>query len=249
MAKVALVTGASKGIGAATAVAFAKAGYDVVVNYLNDTASAEAVKKEIIAAGQKAYLVQANAFSEDGIKKLFAETKKIVGKIDVLVNNAGDPNEPAWEEYTCDDVNRSLGANFGATVLCSQEAVKLMDEGSILFTSSIYGLPFGGNPSLLLYSAGKAAMINFAQTLAEKLRPKIRCNVVAPGMTKTPAWDTVDEDYTKAGLSMTLQDEWVESEEIAAAFVFLAETPHMNAQTITVDSGWMKKIRANSVRH
>lgn len=246
MSKVAVVTGASKGIGAATAIAFGKAGYDVVVNYKDDTDSAERVIKEIEGLGQKAIAVQAHAFTEDGIKKLFAEVKAQFPKIDVLVNNAGDPNEPKFGEYTCDDVNKSLGANFGATVLCCQEAVKLMDEGSILFTSSIYGLQFGGNPGLMLYSAGKAAMINFAQTLAEKLAPKIRCNVVAPGTTKTPTWDGVAQDYVDKSLSMTLQKEWVAAEEIAAAFVFLAETPHINAQTIVIDAGWQKKIRENS---
>lgn len=247
MSKVALITGASKGIGGVTAVAFAKAGYDVVVNYRNDTEAAESVKKDVEATRQKAYLIQANAFSEEGIQQLFSEVKNLVGKIDVLVNNAGDPNEPTWGEYTSKDLNRSLGANFGATVLCSQEAVKLMDEGSILFTSSIYGLSFGGKPSLMIYSAAKAAMINFAQTLAEELAPKIRCNVVAPGTTKTPAWDNVSKEYSDTSLSMNLIKEWVEPEEIAAAFVFLADTPHINAQTIVVDSGWQKKIRPETV--
>lgn len=250
MSKVAVLTGASKGIGAATALAFGKAGYDVVVNYKSDTAAANAIVKEIEATGQQALAVQAHAFTEEGIKELFKVVKKKFGKIDVLVNNAGNPNEPAFGEYTCDDVNKSLGANFGATVLCCQEAVKLMDNGCILFTSSIYGLQFGGNPGLLLYSAGKAAMINFAQTLAEKLAPNIRCNVVAPGTTRTPAWDDVAKEYSDKSLAMTLQKEWVEAEEIAVAFVFLAETPHITGQTIVIDAGWQKKIRENSpARH
>jgi len=247
MSKVAVVTGASKGIGAATAIAFGKAGYDVVVNYKDDTESAQAVVKKIEEFGQKAVAIQAHAFTDDGIKKLFNEVKASFLKIDVLVNNAGDPNEQKFGEYTSADLNRSFGANFGATVLCTQEAVKIMDSGSILFTSSIYGLEFNGNLTLPLYSAGKAAMINFAQTMAERLAPKIRCNVVAPGMTRTPTWDGVNEEYVQNGLSMTLQKEWVEPEEIADAFVFLAETPHITAQTIVIDSGWQKKIRKVSV--
>jgi NAD(P)-dependent dehydrogenase (short-subunit alcohol dehydrogenase family) len=246
MSKVAVVTGASKGIGAATALAFGKAGYDVVVNYKTDTTSAEAIVKEIEGYGQKAVAVQSNAFTEDGIKELFKVVKDTFSKIDVLVNNAGNPNEPSFGEYTCDDVNKSLGANFGATVLCTQEAVKLMDEGSILFTSSIYGLPFGGNPGLALYSAGKAAMINFAQTMSEKLAPKIRCNVVAPGTTRTPTWDGVAQEYIDKSLDMTLMKQWVESDEIADSFVFLAEAPHITGQTIVVDAGWQKKIRDTS---
>jgi 3-oxoacyl-[acyl-carrier protein] reductase len=115
--------------------------------------------------------------------------------------------------------------------------------GSILFNSSIYGLQFGGNPHLSLYSAAKAAIINLTQAMAEILAPEIRCNAVAPGMTKTPAWDGANPEYVTTGLGMTLQDEWVQPEEIAAAFVFLAETPHINAQTLVIDSGWQKKIR------
>lgn len=247
MSKVVVITGASKGIGGATAIAFAKAGYDVVVNYHSDTAAAELVKAEIEKAGQKAYLIKADAFSEDGINMLFTEVKKQVGKIDVLVNNAYDSDVPAWGEFTYDNVSKNLAANFGAVVLCSQAAAQLMDEGSILFTSSIYGLNFGGNPRSLIYSASKAAVINFAQTLAEKLKPKIRCNVVAPGTTKTPAWEGVSKEYTDSSLSMNLISEWVNAEEIGSAFVFLAETPHINAQTIVIDAGWQKKIRASSV--
>jgi len=246
--KIAVVTGASKGIGAATALAFGRAGYDVVVNYRTDTKSAQNIVQQIERYGQKALAVKAHVFTENGIKELFNVVKSEFSRIDVLVNNAGDPNEPEFGKYTCEDINRSLGSNFGATVLCTQEAVKLMNKGSILFTSSIYGLPFGGNPGLALYSAGKAAMINFTQTMAEKLSPNIRCNVVAPGTTRTPTWDGVAQEYIDRSLGMTLQKEWVEADEIADTFVFLAEAPHITGQTITVDAGWQKKIRGVNIK-
>ncbi|HSX05631.1 MAG TPA: SDR family oxidoreductase [Candidatus Saccharimonadales bacterium] len=243
MSKVVVITAASKGIGAATALAFGKAGYDVVLNYKNDTAAAKAVVRKIDQLGQKAIMVQADVFTPAGIDTLFAEVAKHFPKIDVFVNNAADPSEPKFGDYTLQDVASSLNANFGATVLCTQAAAQLMETGCILFVSSIYGLPFAGNPSLILYSASKAAMINFAQTTAEKLAPKIRCNVVAPGTTRTPSWDGVADEYVQTSLGMTLQKEWVEPEEIADALVFLAATPHITAQTITVDAGWQKKIR------
>lgn len=248
MSKVAVITAASRGIGAATAVAFGNAGYDVVVNYKSDEEAAATVIKQIEECGQRAIAVQADVFTEEGIGTLFQAVKATFSQIDVMVNNAANPNEPKFGEYTYDDIHSSLAANFGATVLCTQEAVKLMDAGVILFTSSIYGLPFGGNPGLTLYSASKAAVINFAQTMAEKLAPAIRCNVVAPGMTKTPAWDGVSEDYKRQCLDMTLQKEWVEAEEIAATLVFLARTPHINGQTVTVDAGWQKKSRDQSAK-
>lgn len=246
MSKVVVVTGASKGIGGATALAFGKAGYDVVVNYKTDTQSAQNIVEQIEMYGQKAIAVQSDAFSEEGIIKLFKVVTDVFPKIDVLVSNAGNANEPSFGEYTCADINKSLGANFGSSVLCTQEALKLMDKGSILFTSSIYGLPFGGNPNLVLYSASKAAMINFAQTMAEKLAPNIRCNVVAPGTTKTPAWENVAPEYAKKSLDMTLLKEWVTAEEVAETFLFLANTPNITGQTITVDGGWQKKIRDSS---
>lgn len=246
MAKVAVVTGASKGIGAATAIAFGKAGYDVVVNYKSDTKSAQDVANEIKKYGQKVILSQADVFTEDGVMILIDEIKSKYKKIDVFVNNAGNPSETEFGAYTANNIKDSLMANFMSSVLCTQEAVKLIDKGSILFTSSVYGLQFGGNPSLALYSAGKAAMISFTQTISERLAPNIRCNAVAPGSTKTPAWDGVNPEYAQKSLDMTLQKEWVEPQEIADAFVFLAETPHITGQTIVIDSGWQKKIRQNS---
>lgn len=246
MSKVAIVTGASKGIGAATAIAFARAGYDVVVNYRSDQTAAQEVGKVIEATGQKAVVVRDDVFTDNGVQHLFEVAGKEFGKIDVLVNNAGLPEEPEFGNWTQEAINKSLNNNVTSAVLCTQTAVPLMNErGSILFTSSIYGLNFGGSPSLTLYSAGKAALINFTQAMAEKLAPRIRCNVVAPGTTKTPAWDSASPAYVQKSLDMTLQKEWVAAEEIADTFVFLANTPHITAQTIVVDAGWQKKIRDN----
>lgn len=249
MNKVVLITGASKGIGASTAVAFAKQGYDVVINYQHDVAAAKKVADNITSLGQKATLIQADVFSKEGVAHLFNEYNKHYSELHVLVNNAGNPSEPSFGDYTYDKISGSLMANIGSAILCTQEATKVMRNGSVLFTSSIYGLSFGGNPGLALYSASKAAMINFAQTMAENLGPDIRCNVVAPGTTKTPAWDNVSKEYSDGSLSMNIQKEWVDPDEIAAAFIFLAETPHITAQTITVDAGWQKKIRARRVSH
>lgn len=245
MSKIAVITGASKGIGAATAIAFGEAGYDVAINYHTDEAAAGQVARQVEAAGQKALLVKADIFTEEGVEQLFDTVKTVFGKVDVLVNNAGLPKEPDFGEYTAASVANSIHGNFTSALLCTQKTIPLMPEGGcVLFTSSIYGLPFGGNPGLVLYSAGKAALINLAQTLAEKFAPTIRFNVVAPGTTRTAAWDNkVDGEYAKHSLDMTLQKEWVAAKEIAQTFLYLASTPHINAQTIVVDGGWQKKIR------
>lgn len=248
MSKVVVITGASKGIGSSTAAAFAQAGYDVVINYKSDTKAAEATAKAVETAGQKSLLVQSDIFTEAGIRTLFDAVKEEFDHIDVLVNNAGLPKEPPFGEWTTSAITESFTANVTSAALCTQAAVSLIKTGgSIIFTTSIYGLNFGGNPTLLLYSAGKAAIVNLAQTLAEKLSPNIRCNVVAPGATKTPAWDGADPAYVAAAHDMTLQKEWVTAEDIASASVFLAEAPHITAQTIVVDAGWQKKIRAKTV--
>jgi len=244
MPRVAVVTAASKGIGSSTAVAFAHAGYDVVINYNHDTEAAQATAQAVELTGQKATIVQADVFAETGVNKLFAAIKQTYGTIDVLVNNAGLPEEPPFGKWTEATISRSLAGNVVSAALCTQATVPLMKKGgSILFTSSIYGLNFGGSPSLTLYSAGKAAIINLAQSMAEKLAPDIRCNVVAPGTTKTPAWDGASKAYVDTSLGMTLQKEWVAADEIADAFVFLTQAPHITAQTIVVDAGWQKKVR------
>lgn len=244
--KTAVITGSSKGIGASTAEAFAKEGYNVVINYSNDKKAAKEVASSI--KGVEVLLVKADVFKEEGVEILLKAVKEKFGTIDVLVNNAGMPEEPAFGSYDYKAVEKSIGGNFISAVLCTQAFAPIVnDGGSILFTSSIYGLNYGGNIGLPLYSAGKAAIINFSQTLAEKLAPNIRCNVVAPGVTKTPAWDGVSADYIEQRHGMALQKEWVEADEIAKAFIFLATTPHMNAATIVVDAGWMKKFPENKI--
>ncbi|MEK7096267.1 MAG: SDR family oxidoreductase [Patescibacteria group bacterium] len=243
MKKIALVTAASKGIGAATAIAFAKVGYDVIINYKSDEAAAKNVALKAKEHGVEATVIQADVFTEQGVKKLYEFVSQKYKKIDTLVNNAGYADEPEFGKLTQADVVNSLSANFISAVLCTQAFYPVINKGgSILFNSSVYGMNLGGNPGLSIYSAGKAAIANFAQTMAERLAPDIRCNVVSPGVTKTPAWDGASEAYIKMRLEQSLQKEWVNPEDIGNAFVFLAENPHMNAATVIVDAGWMKKF-------
>ena len=243
MKKVALVTGASKGIGAATAIEFAKAGYDVIINYKSDQKAAEQVAEKVRSQKVEAELIASDVFTEQGVKTLFGMVSKKYKNIDVLVNNAGYADEPAFEDLTYQDIVDSLSANFISAVMCTQIFKPIVNKGgAILFNSSIYGMSMGSNPGLAIYSAGKAAIANFSQTMAEMLAPGIRCNVVAPGVTKTPAWDSASPDYVKMRLNQSLQKEWVDATSIGKAFVFLADNPHMNAATIVVDAGWMKKF-------
>jgi NAD(P)-dependent dehydrogenase (short-subunit alcohol dehydrogenase family) len=242
--RVVVITGASKGIGAATAKAFAQAGYDVVINYLQDKRAAEQTASVVKQVGTNAHMFQADIYTESGIKQLFDYAQETYKEIDVFINNAGGPPEPDFGDYDRASIIASLDGGFISAVLCTQAASQLIKPGGcILYTSSIYGLNQGGSPNRALYSAGKAAMINFAQTMAQELAPrKIRCNIVAPGMTNTSHWQTRSEAYRKQRLNMSLQKEFVEPEEVANAFLFLAETPHATGTTLVLDAGWNKKF-------
>jgi 3-oxoacyl-[acyl-carrier protein] reductase len=244
MSKVAVVTAGSRGIGAATARALGKAGYEVVVNYLKSKKDAEAVVAAIESAGGKAVAIQADACTPDGVQTLFSEVESRYKAIDVVVSNAAYIEETQFETFTHEEIMKNLNGNVAAAILTAQAAAPLMPQGgSLLFTSSIYGLPHSGKPTFMLYSMCKAAIITLAETLAERLAPQhIRCNVVAPGFTRTDAWEGASDEYRSSHLATTLQKEWVEPEEIAAAFVFLAQTPHMNGATIVVDGGWQKNF-------
>lgn len=239
--KVVVITGASKGIGAATAKAFAKAGYNVVINYLSDDESAQKLLSDI--NDSNSIIVKADVFSEEGISELFNIVKDKYGNIDVLVCNAGLPKEPTLEDLGYNSILKSVSSNFISNVLFIKYFTPIINKnGCVLFTGSVYGANFCGDIDLPLFSAQKAAIVNFSQTMAQKFAPNIRFNVVAPGETRTALWDDIDPLVAKECMNMTLQKEWVEPSEIADAFVFLAKTPHINAQTITIDAGWSKKF-------
>ena len=246
VSKVAVITGASRGIGEATAIAFATKGYDIVLGYKQDTEAANRVAGQVLELGQNAVVAKADISKQAGVEALFSVIRKNHKSIDVFINNAAAINEPEFGQYDHMAVAGDLADNFGASVMCTQEAAKMMTKGSILFTSSIYGMNFGGSVTFPLYSAAKAAMINFAQTMAEVLSPDIRCNIVAPGATLTEHWQKAKPEYVERHMKATLLKEFIEPEEIANAFVFLAETPHITGQTIVIDAGWQKKIRDNS---
>jgi 3-oxoacyl-[acyl-carrier protein] reductase len=193
--KVAIVTGASKGIGAAIARTFAKAGAAVAVNYASNKADAERVVSEIIKAGGKAFAIQADVAQRADVERLFAETKAKLGKPNILVNNAGVYRFGPLESLTEQDFHRHFDTNVLGVVLAIQEAVKAFDGsgGSVINLSTISST--NPSPNSLLYSASKSAIDTITRELALELAPKgIRVNAIAPGMTET-------EGFAAAGLS------------------------------------------------
>ncbi len=188
MKQVAIVTGASRGIGAATAKLLAQNGYAVCVNYQHAKEKADAVVADIINANGQAIAIQANMQSESDIKNLFAEVDKTFGPVTALVNNAGtNGGVCAVEDISADILHAVFATNVFGTFLCCREAVKRMKEvgfGSIVNVSS-EAAKFGGT-KLSHYAASKAAINTFTVGFAREVAPyQIRVNTVSPGVIDT----------------------------------------------------------------
>jgi 3-oxoacyl-[acyl-carrier protein] reductase len=184
--KVAVVTGASKGIGAALAKGLAEAGAAVAVNYSADKEGAERTVLEITREGGKAVAIQADVSKAADVKRLFEETKKAFGSIDVLVNNAGVFQFEPVEEITEEEFHREFDTNVLGTILATQEALKYFPRsgGSVINISSIASK--NPVPHSSLYSATKGAIDTITMALSKELGPRnIRVNVVAPGLIDT----------------------------------------------------------------
>jgi 3-oxoacyl-[acyl-carrier protein] reductase len=231
--KVAVVTGASKGIGASIAEHLAAEGASVVVNYAKSKADAEGVVKRIQKTGGKALAVQADVSKHEEIKGLFAETKAAYGKLDVLVNNAGIYDFAPLESITAEHFHKHFDLNVLGLLLTTQEAVKLIgpEGGSIINISSIAGRKPVQNASV--YSATKAAVDAITVTLSQELGPrKIRVNSLNPGMVETEglhAAGLAASDFRKMLEAQTPLGRIAQPEDIARTAVFFA----------TDDAGWV----------
>ncbi len=184
--KVAVVTGASKGIGAAIARQLAAEGASVVVNYASSKAGADRVVSEIAKAGGKAVAVQADLSKEADIRRLFAETKKAYDRVDILVNNAGVYEFLPLEQVTAEAFHKMFNLNVLGLILAMQEAVKHFGSagGNVINISSIAATAAPATASV--YSATKAAVNAVTRSLAQELGPrKIRVNSINPGMIET----------------------------------------------------------------
>src|SRR5262245_56866389 len=189
--KVAIVTGASKGIGASIAVHLANEGAAVVVNYSSSKQGADRVVGEINGNGGKAVAIQADLSKEADVRRLFADTKKALGKLDILVNNAGIYDFQPLENVTPQHFHKQFDLNVLGVLLASQEAVKYFGPsgGSIVNISSVAAV---GMPSASVYSATKASLNAITRSLAHELGPrKIRVNAVNPGLVETEGFHAV----------------------------------------------------------
>jgi len=230
--KVAVVTGASKGIGASIAKQLAAEGASVVVNYASSKAGADKVVNEITAAGGKAVAVQADVARKADIERLFAETKKAFGRLDVLVNNAGIYEFFPLEQVTEEHFHKQFNVNVLGLILATQEAVKQFPStSSIINISSVAGVsPVPGGS---VYSATKAAVDAVTKSLARELGArKIRVNAINPGMIETEGFHAAgiaESDFRKQIEAQTPLGRIGQPQDIATVATFLAST----------ESGWI----------
>jgi 3-oxoacyl-[acyl-carrier protein] reductase len=231
--KVAVVTGASKGIGASIAKHLAAEGAAVVVNYASSKDGADRVVSEILKNGGRAVAVQANVAKHADIRRLFTEANKAFGRLDILVNNAGIYEFSPIEEITEEHFHRLFDLNVLGLILASQEAAKHFsaEGGSIVNISSVVSTLSPPNTSV--YSATKAAVDAVTRSLAKELGPrKVRVNSINPGMVETEgvhAAGIAESDFRKQIESQTPLGRIGQPRDIAPAAVFLA----------SADSGWI----------
>jgi 3-oxoacyl-[acyl-carrier protein] reductase len=231
--KVAVVTGASKGIGAGIAKGLAAEGAAVVVNYSSSKDGADRVVAEIVEKGGRAVAVQGDVSKLPDVQRLFAETKKAFGRLDVLVNNAGVYQFAPLGEITEEQFHRQFNTNVLGLILATQEAAKLFGSGG----GSIINIGSTASrltpPTTAVYTATKGAVDAVTHVLAKELGPKkIRVNSINPGMVETEgthAMGVIGSDFQKQLEAQTPLGGIAQPEDIAPIAVFLASQ----------DSGWL----------
>jgi 3-oxoacyl-[acyl-carrier protein] reductase len=242
--KVAVVTGASKGIGASIAKHMAAEGASVVVNYASSKEGADRVVAEIVKNGGKAVAVQANVAKQAEIERLFAEAKKAFGRVDILVNNAGIYEFSPLEGVTEEHFYKHYNLNVLGLLLASREAAKHFDSagGSIVNISSIASTYTPANSSV--YSSTKAAVDAVTGALAKELGPRnIRVNSINPGMVETEgvhAAGIAEGDFRKQLEAQTPLGRIGQPEDIAPAAVFLAssDAAWITGETLRIAGGF-----------
>ena len=231
--KVAVVTGASKGIGADIAKGLAKEGASVVVNYASSKEGADRVVAEITSNGGKAIAVQGDVSKASDVKRLFSETKKSFGKLDVLVNNAGVYKFAPLEDITEEHFHWHFNTNVLGLLLTTQEAAKLFpaEGGSVINIGSTATAL--NPPTTAVYTATKGAVDAVTHVLAKELGPKkIRVNSINPGMVETEGVHSIGiigSDFQKSFEAQTPLGRIAQPEDITPIAVFLASS----------DSGWL----------
>jgi len=237
--KVALVTGASRGIGAAIAKRLAAEGANVAITYAKDAKAAADVVTAIEGTGRKAFAVQADAADADAVRSAVEQTAKTFGRIDVLVNNAGTLIPKPFEESTLEDIDRMFDINVRGVLVATQAALKHMpDGGRIISIGSCVGERMM-TPGLTTYSATKGAVKMFTQGLSREVgRRGITVNNVQPGPIDTDM-NPASGEWAAPQVANTALNRYGKVDEVAALVAFVAspEAAYITGANLTVDGG------------
>lgn len=239
--KTVVITGASQGIGRATAIALAKEGYAVAINYRSNEAAAQEVLNECNKHSKGGLIVRADVSKEAEVSEMFKTIQDSFHSLDVLVNNAGvfDEEDSPTNIEAFENIYRN---NFLSAVHTTKHALALMNKGSIVNVSSIHGRVGHGNPDAAAYSAFKAALDSYTKNLAKELAPDIRVNAIAPGRVATPMWGDPDEKEQAELGEVHLIERMIQPEEIADSILFLADNGAMCGEILTIDGGMSLKV-------
>lgn len=239
--KVALITGAARGIGKAIAKKFAENGYNVVINYVSAKTDIKTLTKEFEDLGVKVLLAKADVSNKEEAEGLVNQTIEKFGKIDVLVNNAGITKDNLLMRMSEEDFEKVLDINLKGTFLITKFATKYMMKkrcGSIVNLASVVGV--AGNAGQCNYSASKAGVIGFTKSIAKELASRnIRANAVAPGFIKTDMTDVLSDNVKENINSQIPLKRMGTAEEVAKLVYFLGteESSYITGQVINVDGG------------
>ena len=241
--KTVLITGASRGIGAAAARLFAKNGYAVAVNYCSSKEAADRLVAEITAQGGEAFAVQADVSKADEVKRMTQAVYDRCGHLDVLIHNAGIAQQKLLTDTEEQEWHRMMGVHLDGAYHCCQAVIPAMVRqgyGSILTVSSIWGVT--GASCEVPYSAAKAGLIGFSKALAKELGPSnIRVNCVAPGVIQTDMCASFDENTLSGLAEDTPLGRLGKPEEVAEALLFLASdnASYITGQVLGVNGGFV----------
>jgi 3-oxoacyl-[acyl-carrier protein] reductase len=237
--KVALITGGSRGIGAAIAKRLAKDGTTVAITYSKGADAAASVVKAIESAGGKAIAIQADAANPEAVKGAVEKTVATLGRLDVLVNNAGTAIPKTFEQTTLEDMDWMIDLNFRGTLVATQAALKHMNNGGrIIMIGSCVGERVM-TPGLVAYSATKGAVKMFSQVLSREVGSRnITVNNIQPGPIDTDL-NPADGDWATPQKAATALDRYGKAEEVAALVAFVAgpESSYITGANLTVDGG------------
>ncbi len=239
---VALVTGASKGIGRGIAYGLAKAGWDVAINYNRDLAGAEETAANVEEFGQRSWILQADAGYGEQVTAMFDQLREQAGRLDLLVNNAGVQTFASLLDLKEEDFDRTIRTNLKGCFLCSQQAARVMQEQGT--GGAIINIGSGANkqpfPSLVDYCASKGGIENLTKVCAVELGPLgIRVNCVAPGAIEIERTKLEAGDYAGTWGPITPMRRVGQAKDVAAVVVFLASAAaeFTTGQTVYVDGG------------